>query len=221
MKEFEFFLQKGDVRKQKPDLNLSGATLREGVERLQFATGLKAKPKYILENAYEAMREAADALLYHDGYKSYSHEASIIYCAQKGFNELDLRQFDRFRKIRNGIKYYGKDCSHTDAEAALKLAEKIVDKIQEMLHKKEEVTVLEWNTSEKVILIHSLEELFEALTNMSPKLAEDIIPKNKVATERWIKKNFLKKTALIKIFEEDYDLQQWRENLIKKLRQVA
>ena len=45
----------------------------------------KAKPKYILENAYEAMREAADSVLYVDGFKSFSHEASIIYLAKKGF----------------------------------------------------------------------------------------------------------------------------------------
>ncbi len=36
MKDFDFFLKKGDVRRQKPDLNLSKATLREGVERLAF-----------------------------------------------------------------------------------------------------------------------------------------------------------------------------------------
>ena len=69
MNDFYFFLRKGEVRKQKPDFHLSKATLQEGIERLQFAQKLKAKPKYILENAYEAMREAADALLYCDGFK--------------------------------------------------------------------------------------------------------------------------------------------------------
>ncbi len=135
MKEFGFFLQKGEVRRQKPDLNLSAATLREAIERLHFAKELKSKPKYILENAYEAMREAADALLYKEGYKSYSHEASIVYCKHKGFNDSDLTQFDRFRKIRNGIKYYGEDCSLEDARAALVLAEVVIGKIQEILER--------------------------------------------------------------------------------------
>ncbi len=133
MKDFDFFLAKGDVRKQKPDPNLAKATLREGVERLAFAQNLNAKPKYVLENAYEAMREAADALLYYDGYKSYSHEASILYCKIKGFGEADLRSFDRFRKIRNSIKYYGKDCAEDDAHAAVVLAEKVIRRIREML----------------------------------------------------------------------------------------
>ncbi len=49
------------------------------------------------------MREAADSLLYHDGFKSFSHEASIVYLLKKGFNEHDVSEFDRFRKIRNAI----------------------------------------------------------------------------------------------------------------------
>lgn len=135
VKEFDFFLRTGDVKKQQSDIHLSQATLRESLERLEFAQKLlsNAKPKYILENAYEAMREAADAFLYHDGFKSYSHEASITYCAQKGFSEKDILEFDRFRRIRNGIKYYGGDCDKADATLALQLAEKIIFSIQKML----------------------------------------------------------------------------------------
>ncbi len=135
MKDFEFFLKKGDVKKQSPDKNLSNATFKDSLERLELAKNLlqKAKPKYILENAYEAMREAADSILYREGYKSFSHEASIIYLIKKGFSEQDIIEFDRFRKIRNGIKYYGRDCDESDAGSAIKLAEKIIGKIKKML----------------------------------------------------------------------------------------
>lgn len=135
MKDFEFFLKKGDVKRQIPDENLSNATLRDSLERLELAKTLlkKEKPKYVLENAYEAMREAADSILYYEGFKSFSHEASIIYLLKKGFSEQDIYEFDRFRKIRNGIKYYGKDCDESDAQLAIKLAEKIIGKINSML----------------------------------------------------------------------------------------
>ncbi len=134
MKEFNFFVNKGDVRKQSPDKNLAKATFDGGEERLALAKSLQklAKPKYILENAYEAMREAADSILYSDGFKSFSHEASIIYLLKKGFSESDIAEFDRFRKIRNGIRYYGGDCDAPDAEDAMKLAEKIIQKIKEI-----------------------------------------------------------------------------------------
>lgn len=135
MKEFEFFLSKGDVKKQSPDKNLSDATFKDSLDRLELAKNLihKAKPKYVLENAYDAMWEAADSVLYLEGFKSFSHEASIVYLKKKGFYEQDIIEFDRFRKIRNGIKYYGEECDIQDAESALKLAEKIINRIKRII----------------------------------------------------------------------------------------
>ena len=135
VKDFEFFLTNGDVKKQSPNKNLAFATFKDGLERIEFAKQLlhKVKPKYVLENAYEAMREASDAVLYLRGFKSFSHEASISYLTGEDFNEQDIIEFDRFRRIRNGIKYYGKDCDISDAELAIKLADKIINKIKEKI----------------------------------------------------------------------------------------
>jgi len=135
VKEFEFFLRKGDVKKQSPDENLSKASLKDSLERLEFSKSLlnNVKAKYVLENAYEAMREAADSVLYVEGFKSFSHEASIVYLLKKRFNEQDIMEFDRFRKIRNGIKYYGGNCDESDAQSAIKLAEKIIGQIKKIL----------------------------------------------------------------------------------------
>lgn len=66
-------------------------------------------------------------------FKSFSHEASIVYLLKGGFNEKDILEFDRFRRIRNGIKYYGKDCDLSDAEQAIQLADKIINKIKEKI----------------------------------------------------------------------------------------
>lgn len=137
VKDFNFFITKGEVKKQSPDRNLATATFKDSEERLMLAKSLvaMAKAKYVLENAYESMREAADAVLYNEGFKSFSHEASIVYLLKKGFSESDIAEFDRFRKIRNGIKYYGGDCDESDAEAAIKLADKIVNIVKELPRK--------------------------------------------------------------------------------------
>lgn len=135
VREFEYFVNKWDVKKQNPNKNLSKAALKESLERLEFCKSLldKAKSKYTLENAYESMREAADAMLYADGFKSFSHEASIAYLAKKGFSESDIMELDRFRKIRNGIKYYGEGCEDSDVQLAVKLADRIVTKIKSII----------------------------------------------------------------------------------------
>src|SRR3989344_8769269 len=125
VKDFEYFLSRGDVKKQKSDINLSKAAFKDRLDRLELSKSLlgREKSKYVLENAYEAMREASDSLLYLEGYKSFSHEASIVYLLKKDFSEQDIIEFDRFRKIRNGIKYYGGDCEESDAESSILLAE--------------------------------------------------------------------------------------------------
>lgn len=139
MKDFEFFLKNGEIKKQKPDKNLSKATFAESMDRIELSKNLlkKEKPKYVLENAYESMREAADAVLYKEGYKSFSHEASIVYLLKKGFSINEIIEFDRFRKIRNNIKYYGKGCDESDAESAIRLAERIIKKIKLILQSDE------------------------------------------------------------------------------------
>ena len=135
VKDFEFFLRKGDVKKQSPNKNLAFSTFKDSLERIEFSKQLlhKAKSKYVLENAYESMREAADAILYLRGFKSFSHEASIVYLDKEGFNEKDIIEFDRFRRIRNGIKYYGKDCDISDAKQSIQLADKIIIEIKEKI----------------------------------------------------------------------------------------
>jgi len=135
VKEFNFFLERGEVKKQSPDISLAKSTFGSGVDRLKTTKSILriVKPKYILENAYESAREAADALLYQEGFKSFSHEASIVYLIKKGFSESELNEFDSFRKIRNKIKYYGGNCSPVEAQHALALAEKIINKIQRLI----------------------------------------------------------------------------------------
>lgn len=133
MKEFEFYVDSKSVRKQAPDLNLAKATARDSLERLQMAKSIlkTQKPKYALENAYEAARELIDALLFLEGYKSYSHEASIAYLAKLGFSISEIAGADRLRKKRNGIKYYGEDATVEEAEEAINIAAQITRKLLE------------------------------------------------------------------------------------------
>jgi uncharacterized protein (UPF0332 family) len=131
MKEFEYYLKKGDVLKRQPDKRLAKALAEESSQRLTHAKSLKlsdANAKYILEHAYEAAREIADAVLYTQGFKSYSHEATISYFQGKlSAREIDI--FDRLRKKRNGIKYYGENVTTEEAKDALVFVELAINKI--------------------------------------------------------------------------------------------
>ena len=128
MKDFEFYLKAKAVKRQSPDINLAKASARESRERLEMAKSIfqTQKPKYALENAYEAVREFIDAFLYAEGYKSYSHEATVAYLLKLGFSISEANVVDKLRKRRNGIKYYGKDATKEDAEEALKKAAEVI-----------------------------------------------------------------------------------------------
>ncbi len=135
MRDFSFFLAAKDVKKQSPDRHLANALIKESEDRLKLAKDLAKtqKPKYTVENAYEAVRELIDAILYSEGYKSYSHEASIAYLGNLNFSATDVERVDRLRELRNGIKYRGEDASQEDATEALIISEKMIKKLMEKI----------------------------------------------------------------------------------------
>jgi len=82
MKDFSVFLMEGSVKQQQPDRNLSEDLAKDCQERFddaKLSLGTGRKPKFIYENVYEALREAADSILFLKGYKSFSHEATISF----------------------------------------------------------------------------------------------------------------------------------------------
>lgn len=133
MRPFSFYVTSGMVKKQTPDKNTAEAVTRDSFERLALANAIRGtqKAKYVLENAYEAIRELIDARLALDGYKSYSHEASVAYLLELGFSETEAYRVDRLRKKRNDIKYVGKDAEPSEADEALATAEQIMKKLKE------------------------------------------------------------------------------------------
>ena len=76
--------------------------------------------KTILRELYEGLRECCDALGYIKGYKFNDHE-SIGYFLKDVLEEQSVRKkFDRYRKLRNGINYYGDDVDVETVKEALK-----------------------------------------------------------------------------------------------------
>ena len=75
--------------------------------------------KSITRELYEGLRQFCEAIGYLKGYKFLSHEA-ITYFIEEILDEQKLSaKFDRYRKIRNGINYYGDDVSEGTVKEAL------------------------------------------------------------------------------------------------------
>tara|TARA_Y100000310_G_C20634976_1_gene790668 strand:+ start:1140 stop:1568 length:429 start_codon:yes stop_codon:yes gene_type:complete len=138
MKPFDYYLNNKNVRKISKDIELAKSLKKDLFERAEKALKLDQNEfaKLIFESVYDSLREFCDVLLAIDGYKSYSHEASICYLKNYNFNDSEIFTLDRYRYKRNGSKYYGKPINKEDAEEIKKFYKEVLDKINNILDKK-------------------------------------------------------------------------------------
>jgi hypothetical protein len=140
MKPFAAFLQSGDVRKSSVDRHLAASLLEQAKRRHDYISSRELTEEsrdFHLDDAYKVMRTVADAWLALHGYKSYSHEASISFLQEdKGFSAAFIEDFDRLRRLRNGIRYYGKRVSISDAQLAVDLSRKFLRRMEPKIKEK-------------------------------------------------------------------------------------
>ena len=133
MKSFEKFIEDGEVKERTPNPEQAKSLMKKSEKRLSYALNREisdGNADLILEDCYEAVRETLDAFIIKEGYKSYSHEASIVYA----FEELNItynkaNKLNKFRKLRNDSKYRGEDIKIKEAEDIRKIAKTTIPKL--------------------------------------------------------------------------------------------
>ena len=65
---------------------------------------------------YDSLREILEAVSLKKGFKVYNHECYTGFLKDVLVLEKEWLDFDRFRRIRNSINYYGKDISIEEAK---------------------------------------------------------------------------------------------------------
>ena len=90
--------------------------------------------EYIVAEVYDVIRELVEARLSLEGYKSYSHEATVLFLKKfKDFSESEIYFLDNLRKIRNGIKYYGKEADAEEARRTLRFLDIMLPKLKKLI----------------------------------------------------------------------------------------
>ena len=72
-----------------------------------------------IANNYDSLREVLEALSISKGFKIYNHECFVGFILEVLSMPSEANRFDKLRKIRNGINYYGKNVDVGDAEKLL------------------------------------------------------------------------------------------------------
>ena len=89
--------------------------------------------KSIIRELYEALRQYCEAIGYCNGFKFLSHEVITFYLEEVIKEPRLAARFDRYRKIRNGINYYGDDVSEETVKEALVEIPKIMDDLKKFI----------------------------------------------------------------------------------------
>lgn len=86
--------------------------------------------KTIFRELYESLRQYCEALGYIKGYKFLNHE-SITSFLDETLKEKELSlKFDRYRKLRNGINYYGNAIEMETVRDALNEIPLLINKLK-------------------------------------------------------------------------------------------
>jgi len=96
---------------------------------------LKEESKRIVfRELYEVLKEYIEAIGYLKGYKFLDH-ISITYFLKEILNETSLSEkFDRYRRLRNGINYYGEDIDFSSAKEALESIPKLINYLNKYIN---------------------------------------------------------------------------------------
>jgi hypothetical protein len=111
--KFDDFIEQGKVRRAFKDISLAKSLIETAGSDLSFLQKLEINrnsARKIMSNYYDILRSILEAIALLDGFKVYSHEAFAFFLQEKNENIISIK-FDRFRKIRNDINYYGKNIS--------------------------------------------------------------------------------------------------------------
>ena len=74
--------------------------------------------------------EILESIALQKGYKVYNHEGYTAFLKEVLHLSEHADKFDSFRKIRNGINYYGQKISVDEAEAIIEDIKNIIKKFQ-------------------------------------------------------------------------------------------
>ena len=131
---FKDSIKKGYVKKINPDLIRYKGLIKNANRAVQSAQNMEINnttSNSVLRELYEGLREYCEAMGYKKGYKFLSHQ-SITFFLSDYLDEKSLSvKFDRYRKLRNSINYYGNEISIESVKEALIEIPELIKKIRQ------------------------------------------------------------------------------------------
>jgi hypothetical protein len=128
---FEDFIRSKKARASSKNPDLAKSLLRGSIKDLKFLEGLEINEnssRKVMVSYYETLRSILEAVASIQGYKIYEHEAFTFYLKKIEEGVLSIK-FDRLRKIRNSINYYGEDISIAETKEVKEEIKKMIENL--------------------------------------------------------------------------------------------
>ena len=130
---FENSLVNGKAKKVVPNKIRASSIFKSSIQAIETAKTIQLNQntlKSILRELYEGLREYCEGIGYLKGYKFLDHE-SITYFLKDILKEENIsKKFDRYRKLRNGINYYGEDIDIETIKEAIIEIPKLIKELE-------------------------------------------------------------------------------------------
>jgi len=85
---------------------------------------------YVFKNAYEVIRTAINSRMAENGYRPYSHTATIAFARDRmNITKAEATRINRYRKLRNSIQYRAERVTVEEAREIVESMEKTVKEI--------------------------------------------------------------------------------------------
>ena len=117
--DFKECVKKRIIKKTSSDLDLIESLKKSSSGKLESSRMLKVSnvtAGSIITLAYDSLRELLEAVALKNRYKVYNHECYYSFLKDIVNNNNLALSFDKIRKIRNSVNYYGKGLSVEDAK---------------------------------------------------------------------------------------------------------
>ena len=124
----------GIIKEIKPDKNMINS-LKE-IAEIKIHASYELPDKYItakISLLYDALREYLECIALSKGYKIYNHECYYSFINDILNKDIEAKKFDRLRKIRNSINYYGRQITIEEGKIILKEITSLIEEFKEMI----------------------------------------------------------------------------------------
>ncbi len=130
---FENSLMGGKAKKVMPNKIRASSLFKSSVQAIETARLIQLNPntlKSILRELYEGLREYCEAIGYLKGYKFLDHESIGYFLRDILKEQSSYIKFDRYRRLRNGINYYGEDIDIETVKEAIIEIPKLIKELE-------------------------------------------------------------------------------------------